>query len=93
MKKEEYIDGLMDNIKKSAASKAWAHHWVFQQDNDNDPRRFFKDTTIKVLEWLSQSTDPNPKLWQELKVNFNAQEPCNLDELEQFSMEEWAKFP
>lgn len=33
-KKEDNVDILKDNVKKSTASLALGHRWVFHQDND-----------------------------------------------------------
>lgn len=69
--------------------------WVFQQDNDPKHtsklvQQFLK---TKILEWPAQRPDLNPieNLWQVLKVNVHARKPCNLNQLEQFAMEEWAQ--
>lgn len=100
MKKENYVDILRDNMQKSARSLALGRRWVFQQDNDPKHtsklvQQFLKDTKTKVLEWPAQSPDLNPieNLWRVLKVNVHARKPRNLDQLEQFAMEEWAKIP
>uniref|UniRef100_A0A3B4U8C2 Tc1-like transposase DDE domain-containing protein n=1 Tax=Seriola dumerili TaxID=41447 RepID=A0A3B4U8C2_SERDU len=89
-----------DNMQKSARSLSLGRRWVFQQDNDPKHtsklvQQFLKDTKIKVLEWPAQSPDLNPieYLWKVLKVTVHARKPCNLDQLEQFAMEEWAKIP
>lgn len=100
MKKENYVEILRDNMKKSALSLGLGRRWVFQQDNDPKHtsklvQKFLKDTKTNVLEWPAQSPDLNPieNLWRVLKVNVHARKPCNLDQLEQFAMEEWAKIP
>lgn len=48
-----------------------------------------------VLEWSSQSPDLNPieNLCWDLKKAVGAQKPSNLNELEAFAWEEWAKVP
>uniref|UniRef100_A0A3P8SD96 Uncharacterized protein n=1 Tax=Amphiprion percula TaxID=161767 RepID=A0A3P8SD96_AMPPE len=51
-------------------------------------QQFLKDTATKVLEW---SPDPIENLWRVLKGNVHVQKPCNLDQLEQFVLKEWAK--
>ncbi|KAJ4932549.1 hypothetical protein JOQ06_010967, partial [Pogonophryne albipinna] len=52
---------------------------------------FLKDTKTKVLEW--PDLNPIENLWRVLKVNVHARKPRNLDQLELFAMEEWAKIP
>ena len=56
---------------------------------------WFKGKHLNVLKWSSQSPDLNPieNLWYDLKVAVHQQNPSNLKELEQFSLEEWAKIP
>ena len=100
MKKENYVEILRDNMQKSARSLSLGRYWVFQQDNDPKHtsklvQQFLKDTKTKVLEWPAQSPDLNPieHLWQVLKVNVHARKSRNLDQLEQFAMEEWATIP
>ena len=45
-----------------------------------------------VLEWPSQSSDPNPieNLWYDLEIAVQQRNPSNLKEMEQFFIEEWA---
>lgn len=100
MKKEDYVDILKNNIKTCAACLGLGRRWVFQQDNDPKHtsklvKDFLKHTKIKVLEWPSQSPDLNPieNLWRVLKVRVHARRPSNLQDLEQFAKEEWAKIP
>jgi hypothetical protein len=66
----------------------------------NDPKhtskvvsKWLKDNKVKVLEWLSQSPDPNPieYLWAELKKHVRASRPTNLTQLHQLCQKEWAK--
>ena len=67
---------------------------------DNDPQAYFqscgkmaKRTTVKVLEWPSQSPDLNPieNLWAELKKHVRARRPSNLTQLHHLCQEEWAE--
>ncbi len=48
-----------------------------------------------ILEWPSQSPDPNPieNLWRKLKLSVAQRQPQNLKDLEKTCMEEWAKIP
>lgn len=48
---------------------------------------------FKVLEWSSQSLDPNPieNLWSELNVCVSQWQPQNVPALEKIFMEEWTK--
>lgn len=100
MKKEDYLKILKENMQKSARTLRLGRRWVFQQDNDPKHtskivQQYFKDTKTNVIEWPAQSPDLNPieNLWQVLKKNVHARKPCNLGQLEQFAMEEWAKIP
>ncbi|KAJ4920159.1 hypothetical protein JOQ06_026273 [Pogonophryne albipinna] len=99
MNNSNYVDILRDNMNKSALSLRLGRRWVFQHDNDpkhtsNLVQQFLKDTKTKVLEWPAQSPDLKPiEICRVLKVNVHARRPRNLDQLEQFAMEEWAKFP
>ena len=49
----------------------------------------------KILEWPSQFPDLNPieNLWWELKKAVAARKPKNVNELDAFAHEEWAKIP
>ena len=59
------------------------------------PKDFLKDTKIKLPERVSQRLDPNPTdcQWQELKVKVHIQNPHNMDELQQYAIEECALIP
>jgi hypothetical protein len=52
-------------------------------------------TSLKVLEWSSQSTDLKPikHLWRDLKIAVQRRSPSNPTELERICREEWEKLP
>ena len=52
-------------------------------------------TSLKVLEWPSQSPDFNPSenLWRDLKIAVQQHYPSNLTGLERICRDEWEKFP
>jgi hypothetical protein len=54
---------------------------------------WFKGKYLNVLEWPSQSLNPIENLWYDLKIAVHQRTPSNLKELQQFCLEEWAKFP
>jgi transposase len=68
---------------------------VIQMDNDpkhtsKDVAKWLKDNKVKVLEWPSQSPDPNPieNVCAELKKCVRARRPTNLTHLHQLCQEE-----
>ncbi|KAK3569498.1 hypothetical protein QTP86_031670 [Hemibagrus guttatus] len=74
--------------------------WVLQQDNDpkhtsKSTSEWLKKNKMKTLEWPSQSPDLNPiaMQWHDLKKVVHARKPSNVDELQQFCKDEWAKIP
>ena len=79
-----YREILANNLIPSVRALKMGRVWVFQHDNDpkhtaRATKEWLCKTHLKVLEWLSQSSDLNPieNLWRELKVR----------------MEEWGKIP
>jgi transposase len=54
---------------------------------------WFKKKHWTVLEWPEKSPDMNyiHNLWQELKTEVGRGHPSNIEELEQFAAEKWAK--
>ena len=95
---EKYVDILKQHLKTSVTKLKLGRKWVFQMDNDPNHTykvvtNWLKDIKVKVLEWPSQSPDPNPleNLWAELKMRVWARRPTNLSQLHQLYQEEWAK--
>ena len=93
-----YQDILAENLHASVKKLSMGRSWIFQQDNDpkhkaKSTTQWFKKKRVKVLEWPSQSPDLNiiEPLWGELKRRVHARQPNNLQVLESFCYEEWAK--
>ncbi|CAG8820021.1 2421_t:CDS:2, partial [Gigaspora margarita] len=94
-----YTNILKKHIPK--IKKVLGNRWRFQQDNDSKHRsrvakKFIeKNIPLIIDDWPSNSPDLNPieNLWEIVKTNVEKCYPKNLDELEQFTMEEWDKIP
>ena len=101
MKNEQYEKIFEENLKQLAVKVGLGRHFEFQ--HDNDPRHtsylvknYLLKAKITTLDWSSQS-DLNliENVWGELKSPGSCQKTIkfNLQQLEQFAKEEWAKIP
>lgn len=100
MKKEQYVKILQENLKQSAVKLGLGRRFVFQHDNDPKHtsalvKNYLHKAKVNVIDWPAQSPDLNPieNLWCQLKTQVHARRPSNLQELETFAKEEWAKIP
>jgi transposase len=98
MNADVYIGILREHIPEVKAMLGNRFRW--QQDNDpkhnsHRARAFLEENVPKVIDWPSYSPDLNPieNLWGIVKRNVEKRMPKNLDELEQFMVEEWNKIP
>ncbi len=66
-----------------------------QNTRPRQQRSGSRRSTLRILEWPSQSSDLNPieNLWRELKVRVAKCQPWNLNDLERICKEEWDKIP
>jgi transposase len=74
--------------------------FIFQQDNApchtaKLTQAYFQEENIMCLCWPPYSPDLNPieNLWGILKMKVDAQKPTTIEQLRQFSHEEWDKIP
>jgi transposase len=70
--------------------------WRLQMDNDPKHKSrlakdFLQNNVPEVMDWPSNSPDLNPieNLWGLVKRNVEKRKPRNLDDLEEFMIEEW----
>ena len=93
----KYGEILEGNLFQSSRDLRLGQRFTFQQDNDTKHTAmatlvWIKGKILNVLEWPSQSPDLNPieNLRYDLKIAVHQRNPCNLKELEQFCLEQWA---
>jgi len=97
MTADAYV-GILDSHLLQSAKHVVPPSWIFQDDNDpkhrsSKAKKWLSDHEVKRLDWPSNSPDINPieNVWALLKDRVAAREPGNLDQLEQYIREEWAK--
>ena len=80
---------LVENLLQSTQDLKLGQRFTFQQDNDPKhtakiTQKWFRDTSLNVLEWPSQSPDLNliKLLWRDLKIAVQRRSLSNLIELE-----------
>jgi hypothetical protein len=56
-------------------------------------QEWFRDKSLNVLEWPSQSLNLNPikHLWRDLKIAVQQRSPSNLTKFARICREEWEK--
>jgi transposase len=96
----KYKEILDENLLQSAQDLRLGQRYTFQQDNDpkhtaKTSYKWFREESLNVLEWPSQSPDLNPveHFWRDLKIAVQRHFPSNLTELERICREEWETFP
>ena len=92
-----YVQILQDHLIRNAR-KQFGGRWRLQQDNDPKHRsrvaqQFMSKEVPEMLNWPSNSPDVNPveNLWSIIKRRVEKRKPTNLQELDLFLHQEWAK--
>ncbi len=80
-----------EDVRTSVRELNLKRKGVMQQDNDpkhtsHSTNEWLKKNKVNVLEWPSQSPDPNPNemLWKKLKQAVHRRKPSNITELKWF---------
>jgi hypothetical protein len=96
----KYREILDENLLQSTQDLRLGSMFTFQQDKDpkhtaKTTQEWFRDKSLNVLGWPSQSPDLNPieYLWRDLKIAVQHRYPSNLLELRRICREEWEKLP
>lgn len=91
---------MLDQQFVPTARKVFGKDLIFAQDNapchkSKAAIEYFSENRIELLPWPAGSPDLNPieNLWGILKANVAKRFPKTKSQLEQFSVEEWAKIP
>ena len=90
----------MKTCSRALRTSDWGRRFTFQQANDpkhteKTMQEWFRDKTMNVPEWPSQSSDLNPikNLWRDLKIAVQQCSASTLTDLERICREEWEKLP
>jgi transposase len=93
-----YYVQILQNHLIHNARKQFGRRWRLQMDNDPKHRsrvakQLLSNEVPELLDWPSNSPDVNPveNLWSIIKRRVEKRKPINLDELDKFLHEEWAK--
>ena len=90
--------GILDSYLFSSAQEAVPPSWIFQDDNDPNHRsskakEWLRVHEVRRLDWPSNAPDINliENVWVVLKDRVATRNPKNLDQLEQYIRDEWAR--
>ena len=100
MNRAKYKEILDETLLQTTQDLRLGWRFIFQQDNNprhtaKTTQEWFRNKSLNVLEWPSQSPDLNPieHLWRDLKMAVQWCSPSNLTELEGICREEWETLP